>query len=426
MKKLAVLIGLFVLWGAGTAEAVPQTISFTGRLTTSSGPVTGSVNLTFKLFDDPTGGTALWTEVRNGVGANSTGLVFVDLGQVTTLDSTLFTGSTMYLEITVGSETLSPRLAINSVPYAMHTADSDTLGGTIGAADVITSAAGSGGITATKTGNALAVSLTTTGCSNGQVYKYNGTTFACANDADTVPAAGAGIAVSGSTVSLSTMGCSAGYVWKYTGSAWSCQADANTTYTAGPGIAISGTTVGLSTTGCAAGDVWKYDGTAWACVPDAGLTAEGDGVIGNEVFGATDASLTRSGSGTGASPYTLALNTAHANTWSALQTFDDVKVAGTALLGLQRVIGTTVNLLSAQSNCQNYDGLATCYYGIATMTCPSGTRLLGGGCFVDGGYILGNLHRSYPSSDTTWTCIATSTTNATKLTAYGFCARVGL
>src|SRR5262245_28423108 len=184
MKKLALMVGLLSLWATGRAEAVPQLVTFNGRLTTMSGPVTGSVNLTFKLYDVATGGTAVWTEVRNGVGA-SNGLVFVDLGQVTTLDSALFTGPRMFLEVTVGTEVLSPRLAINSVPYAMHTENSDTLGGTITAADVITSAAGTGGVNATKTGNMLAVSLTTTGCTAGQAFKYNGTAFACANDANT-------------------------------------------------------------------------------------------------------------------------------------------------------------------------------------------------------------------------------------------------
>lgn len=49
------------------------------------------------------------------------------------------------------------------------------------------------------------------------------------------------------------------------------------------------------------------------------LTAEVDGVVGNEVTNATDSTLTRSGSGTGVSPYTLGLNLGNANTWTALQ-----------------------------------------------------------------------------------------------------------
>jgi len=50
-------------------------------------------------------------------------------------------------------------------------------------------------------------------------------------------------------------------------------------------------------------------------------TAGADTVIGNEVTNATNATLARSGSGTAAAPYTLALNLGNANTWTAAQTF---------------------------------------------------------------------------------------------------------
>lgn len=52
------------------------------------------------------------------------------------------------------------------------------------------------------------------------------------------------------------------------------------------------------------------------------LTAEADGVIGNEVTNATNSTLTRSGAGTGGDPYTLGLNLGNANIWSALLTID--------------------------------------------------------------------------------------------------------
>jgi hypothetical protein len=52
----------------------------------------------------------------------------------------------------------------------------------------------------------------------------------------------------------------------------------------------------------------KWNGTAWASSPDAGITSEQDGIIGNEVTNATsNGGLTRSGSGTAVSPYTLGI-----------------------------------------------------------------------------------------------------------------------
>jgi hypothetical protein len=270
VKNVAIL---FVLLWASAAGAVPKTINFTGRLSTASGPVDGAVNLTLKLYAEPDDGTALWTEVHNNVGADE-GLVFLDIGTLTTLDETILDGRRLYLEIVVGSETLAPRLAFNAVPYAVRTevaATADLLG-TIAPGDVITSVAGNAGVAAARSGNTVMLGLSTTGCSNGQVYKFNGSTFACANDANTTFTAGNGINVSGTTIALSTTGCATGSVWKFNGTNFACAPDAGTNFTAGNGLDINGTTIALSTTGCATGSVWKFNGTTFTCQPDANTT----------------------------------------------------------------------------------------------------------------------------------------------------------
>lgn len=275
MSKLGIAIGLMTaLAAAAPAEAAPTRINFTGRLSTASGPVNGAVNVTFKLYPALTGGTDVWSETQSGIGADN-GLVFVELGAQTTLDTSVFTGDRMFLEITIGNESLSPRLAINSVPYAINASAANaaaTLGGTIGPGDVITSAIGNGGVSAVKAGNALSVSLATTGCSTGHVYKFDGTAFSCQPDANTTYTGAGAIAVSGSTISLSTTGCVAGEVWKFDGAGFSCEPDTNTTYTAAGGVAINGATISLSTTGCVAGEVWKFNGTSFACVADDNTT----------------------------------------------------------------------------------------------------------------------------------------------------------
>jgi len=51
---------------------------------------------------------------------------------------------------------------------------------------------------------------------------------------------------------------------------------------------------------------------SWAAIP-----ADGDSVTGNEVTNATDGTLTRGGSGTAVSPYTLGINLSSGNTWLA-------------------------------------------------------------------------------------------------------------
>ena len=86
--------------------------------------------------------------------------------------------------------------------------------------------------------------------------------------------------------------------------------------------AVSGTDYAPATSGTA---ILKGNGSGGFSSASAGvdyLASETDGVIGNEVTGATDGSLTRSGGGAGGSPYTLALNVSNANTWTGQQTFN--------------------------------------------------------------------------------------------------------
>ena len=279
MIRAAVLAGFFVVLASATAHAVPTTVSFTGRLKTSQGVVTGNVNLSFSLFSAATGGTALWTEQHTGVAAD-TGLVFVDLGSMTTLDTSVFNGPQLFLEVTVGSETLSPRLAIDAVPYAMHAGESDNLGGTITAADVVTNVTVTGGgITATKNANTVNVALSTS-CASNQVLQWNGSAWACANQ--TTFTGTAPIAVSGTAISL--VSCTAGQVYQFNGTTWACTTPPS--YTAGNGLALTGTQFSLATTGCMSGQVLKFNGATWGCGADNGTTyVQGSGIsiTGNSI-----------------------------------------------------------------------------------------------------------------------------------------------
>ncbi len=264
MKRfLSTMFGLALLCMFAEAQAVPGTMSFTGRLSTSNGPVTGNVNVVFTLYDASTGGSSQWTETHNGLSANN-GLVYASLGSLTTLDGSVFDGGNLYLEIVVAGETLSPRLPIGSVPYAFRSEIADTADtlGTITPGQVVTTVNASGGISAARSGNT--VTLTGTAITG------------------TAP-----IAVAGGAVSLTT--CSANQIYKMTGGVWQCAADANTVYTAAAngGINVSGTTVGL--TNCAVGQVLKSTGTnTWSCQADADsggditgiTTAAGSGLDG--------------------------------------------------------------------------------------------------------------------------------------------------
>jgi hypothetical protein len=86
------------------------------------------------MFDASTGGTAVWTENRTGVTIPDDGLLYLDLGSVTPLDANVFSGGKKYLEVTIDGQLTTPRIVIESTPYAIrsgeasHAVDTDTLG----------------------------------------------------------------------------------------------------------------------------------------------------------------------------------------------------------------------------------------------------------------------------------------------------------
>jgi hypothetical protein len=103
---------------------VPNLIDFNGRLTDSSGnAVDQTVNITFKLYDAESGGTALWTETQT---VNVTdGLFNVQLGSVTTLNESNFSSSERWIGISVGTDSeMTPRTRIAAVPYALQSGTS--------------------------------------------------------------------------------------------------------------------------------------------------------------------------------------------------------------------------------------------------------------------------------------------------------------
>lgn len=116
--------------------------------------------------------------------------------------------------------------------------------------------------------------------------------------------------------------------------------------------AVSGTDYAPATSGTS---ILKGNGSGGFSAASAGsdyLATEVDGVVGNEIANVTDATLTRSGSGTGGSPYTLGLNVSNANTWTGQQTFNtSAPIFGTMTQGSALFAGSS-GLLS-QDN-QNY------------------------------------------------------------------------
>jgi len=122
----SVLLCAALALASGAFGGVPQTISYQGYLTDDAGaPLTGPVAITFRLFDQLTEGTEAWAETHETVQLDD-GRFSVGLGEVTALPADV--GQLLYLEIEVNGQTLSPRLPLRSVPYALQAGTVDAGG----------------------------------------------------------------------------------------------------------------------------------------------------------------------------------------------------------------------------------------------------------------------------------------------------------
>jgi hypothetical protein len=120
LVTLAMLLALVAAVSVGTA-AVPQTMSYQGVLRDASGvPVPDGVyQVTFRIYDVGSGGTALWSEIQTV--SVEDGIINAILGTMTAL--TLPFDTQYWLGISVeGEAELTPRTALAAAPYALNAA----------------------------------------------------------------------------------------------------------------------------------------------------------------------------------------------------------------------------------------------------------------------------------------------------------------
>jgi hypothetical protein len=340
VSALALAAVVAITGGPVHATEVPGTLSFTARLVDdkSDAPVAGAHSVVFALFDAEAAGHSVWNETHSVTIAED-GLVFVELGDTTALDSRVFDGTDRWLEITVDGNVMSPRIVLDSVPYAVRStaaANADAVGGktvdqlqpkltgscnngqhiqNIGADGSIQCASDSsatGDITAVVAGTGLAggaaagdATVSLMACAANQILKFTGAGWACAADNDsgdiTAVTAGSGLIGGGSSGAVTiamTNTCTAGQLLKWNGTAWTCAADIDTDtnsggtitgVTAGPGLIGGGTsgTVALSLPNtCASGQVLKWSGATWMCANDLDTDTNSGGTITGVTAGA--------------------------------------------------------------------------------------------------------------------------------------------
>ena len=125
-----VLLGLlfgFVFFSQDVFAAPNQQINYQGKLTDDAGATVadGDFSITFSLYTQPSGGSAVWTETTSNT--ITSGLFSVMLGSSTPLTSVDF-NQTLYLGINVESDgEMSPRKILGIVPAAFEAQQLDGL-----------------------------------------------------------------------------------------------------------------------------------------------------------------------------------------------------------------------------------------------------------------------------------------------------------
>lgn len=116
------ILVLFVAGCACALGAAPATLGYQGRLADAGGtPISASLNITFRLYDVASGGSALWAETQAGVAVDG-GNLAVELGKVAPLPSTIW-GRQLYLGVQVaGDSEMLPRPPLTAAPYALRAA----------------------------------------------------------------------------------------------------------------------------------------------------------------------------------------------------------------------------------------------------------------------------------------------------------------
>jgi hypothetical protein len=127
MRKLLSLmvLGAFMMAVSPCWGEIPHLINYQGMLTDTGGnPLTDTLNITFRIYDQSSSGSMLWDETQNDVEIIS-GLFNVILGSVDPVE--LPFDEDYWLEIDLGpGEILTPRIQLTSMGYAYRAKWADT------------------------------------------------------------------------------------------------------------------------------------------------------------------------------------------------------------------------------------------------------------------------------------------------------------
>ena len=133
MKKLlillavgAIVVPVLVFSESSVTPPIPHLINYQGMLTDDSGtPLNDTPDITFEIWNAPSGGTRRWWETQSNVSVVN-GLFNVILGNVNPINLSFYQDENYWLQIIVEEDTMPSRLKFTSVAFAYRAQKSDT------------------------------------------------------------------------------------------------------------------------------------------------------------------------------------------------------------------------------------------------------------------------------------------------------------
>ncbi|RME10611.1 MAG: hypothetical protein D6802_08900, partial [Ardenticatenia bacterium] len=199
--------------------AIGTAFLYQGTLYLFAQPANGSFKFEFSLYDAPTGGNRIGGPItKTVIVSNAFFTTSLDFGDV-------FDGNQRWLEIYVLEPSsltwfkLGDRQPLMPVPYALYARKAGSVPWS-----------GLTGLPAGFADNTDNDTLGALSCSDGQVAKWNGSAWTCADDNGTAYTAGTGLVLSNGVFSLGTsyrlpQGCANGQIPEWDGSQWVCGND---------------------------------------------------------------------------------------------------------------------------------------------------------------------------------------------------------
>jgi trimeric autotransporter adhesin len=148
---------------SATGAILPNLVRFNGRGADASGkPLSGLVGITFALYEQETGGPALWLETQNvQLDVNGHYSVLLGASNPSGLPNDVFSsGQARWVGVQVSGQAEQPRVMLLAVPYAMKAGDAATLGGLPSSAFMLAGSAAGGAPPTASPSSSLMTSAT--------------------------------------------------------------------------------------------------------------------------------------------------------------------------------------------------------------------------------------------------------------------------